>query len=147
MDPISAGLAVAGAGVQAVGSLKAGNANSKALRKQAREELVVGAAEEARVREAARMQMGEQVAAQFGNGLEGGSGSALDALRESKINAALDTLEIRRQARLRSDELTQKAKQAKTQGRFSAASAILGGASQVAGQATDWADARRGRTG
>lgn len=144
-----AGAVLSGAGqiVQGVGALKAGNANSKALKKQARGELAAGAAEEARIREAARSQMGDQVGAQFANGLEGGSGSALDALRESKIQAALDTLEVRRQARLKSDELNQRAKNEKRQGRFALAGAILGAGSTAMGAASDWADARRGRSG
>lgn len=144
-----AGAILSGGGklVQGVGALKAGNANSKALKKQGRGELGLGAAEEARIREAARAQMGDQIGAQFSNGLEGGSGSALDALRESKIQAALDTLEVRRQARIKSDELNQRAKLEKRQGRFALAGAILGAAGDVAGASSDWADARRGRTG
>ena len=144
-----AGAVLSGAGqiVQGVGALKAGNANAKALKKQARGELAAGAAEEARIREAARSQMGDQIGAQFANGLEGGSGSALDALRESKIQAALDTLEVRRQARLKSDELNVRAKLEKRQGRFALAGAILGAGSTAMGATTDWADARRGRSG
>ena len=133
--------------VQGVGALRAGNSNSKALKKQARGELAAGAAEEARIREAARSQMGDQVGAQFSNGLEGGSGSALDALRESKIQAALDTLEVRRQARLKSDELNARAKLEKRQGRYALAGAILGAAGDVASSSGDWADARRGKSG
>lgn len=144
-----AGAVMSGAGqlVQGVGALKAGNSNSKALKKQGRGELAAGAAEEARIREAARAAMGDQIGAQFSNGLEGGGGSALDALRESKIQAAIDTLEVRRQARLKSDELNARAKMEKRQGRFALAGAILGAGSTAAGAASDWADARRGRSG
>lgn len=145
----AAGAVLSGAGqlVQGVGALKAGNANSKALKKQGRGELAAGAAEEARIREAARSAMGDQIGAQFSNGLEGGSGSALDALRESKIQAALDTLEVRRQARLKSDELNARAKMEKRQGRYALAGAILGAGSTAMSASSDWADARRGRSG
>lgn len=144
---VAAAAMAAGQLVQGVGALAAGNANSKALKKQARGELAAGAAEEARLREAARAQMGEQLAAQFANGMEGGTGSALDALRESKIQAAIDALEIRRGARLKSDELTARAKIEKRQGRFALAGAILGAGSSAMGASNDWADARRGLSG
>ncbi len=132
--------------VQGVGGLLQGNANSKALKRQSREELASGVAEEARVRDAARATMGDQIAAQFSNGFQGGTGSALDALRESKVNAALDALEIRRQAIGKARALTTQAKQAKTEGRFALLSGILQAGSTVARQQTDWADARRGQT-
>jgi hypothetical protein len=144
---VAAAAAAGGKIIGGIGALKAGNANSKALKTQARGEMIAGAAEEARIREAARTAMGDQVAAQFGNGLEGGSGSALDALRESKIQAVLDTLEIRRGARIKSDELNARAKLEKRQGRFALASSILGAAGDVASMGSDWADARRGQSG
>ena len=90
--------------------------------------------------------MGDQVAAQFNNGFQGGSGSALDALRESKVNAALDALEIRRQAMGKAAALRASAKQAKTEGRFALLSGILQAGSTVQRQNADWADARRGQT-
>ncbi len=147
MDPVSAGLMIGGKLVQGVGALKAGNANSKALKNQARGELARGAAEEARVREAARAEIGGQVAAQFGNGLEGGTGTVLDDIRESLINARLDALSIRREARINSEELLARARQEKRQGRYALVGSILGAGSSAAGAASDWADARRGRAG
>lgn len=147
VDPVSAGLAIGGKLVQGIGAYSAGRANAKALKTQARGELISGAAEEARVRDAARAQIGEQVASQFANGLEGGSGSALDAVRESLINARLDALEVRRQARIRSDELLSRAKLEKRQGQFALASSILGAGSSAMSMQSDWADARRGLSG
>jgi hypothetical protein len=132
--------------VQGVGGLLAGNANSKALKKQSRETLVQGAAEETRIREAARATMGDQIAAQFSNGFQGGTGSALDALRESKINATLDALEIRRQAMGKAAALRAEAKQQKLQGKFALLSGILGAGSSIAKGSADWADARRGQS-
>ncbi|WP_397604969.1 hypothetical protein [Sphingorhabdus sp.] len=133
--------------VQGVGGLLAGNANSKALKKQARETLQQGSAEETRIREAARATMGDQIAAQFSNGFQGGTGSALDALRESKINATLDALEIRRQAMGKAAALRAEAKQQKLQGKLSLLSGILGAGTSVAKGKADWADARRGQSG
>ncbi len=145
MQALAAAAAV-GSVVQGVGGLMAGNANSRALKRQSREELAQGAAEESRVRDAARATMGDQVAAQFSNGFQGGSGSALDALRESKVNAALDALEIRRQAMGKAAQLQASAKQAKMEGRFALLSGILQAGSTVQRQQADWADARRGQT-
>ena len=143
---VAAAMQAGGQIVQGVGGLLAGNANSKALKKQSRETLASGVAEEARIREAARGTMGDQIAAQFSNGMMGGGGSALDALRESKINSTLDALEIRRQAIGKAQALNAQAKQAKTEGRFALASGILGAGSSIASGRADWADARRGQT-
>jgi hypothetical protein len=139
-------MSAVGSVVQGVGGLLQGNANSRALKRQSREELIAGAEEESRVRDAARATMGDQVAAQFSNGFQGGSGSALDALRESKVNATLDALAIRRQAMGKARSLTAQARQAKMEGRFALLSGILQAGSKVAQQRTDWADARRGQT-
>jgi hypothetical protein len=143
MDPATA-MQAAGKLVQGVGGLLAGNANAKALRKQSRETLASGVAQEARIREAARATMGDQIAAQFSNGMMGGGGSALDALRESKINSTMDALEIRRQAMGKAQALNAQAKQAKMEGRFALVSGMLGAGSDVAKANNDWADARRG---
>lgn len=136
----------AGKLVQGVGGLKAGNANARTLNRQSREELAAGVAEEARVRDAARATDGELIAAQFSNGMMGGTGSALDYLRESKVNASLDMLEIRRQAMGKAMQLRAQAKQQKTQGRFALLEGILGAGSSIASMNADWADARRGRS-
>lgn len=146
MDPISGGLAVAGALAKGVGGLMAGNANSKALKRQANAEIGVGVAEEARIRDAARAAMGEQSAAQWSNGMTGDSGSALDALAESRINAAMDRLEIRRRAQIRAAELRAQGKQAKREGQFALLEGVIGAGSAAYQMKSDWADARRGQT-
>lgn len=132
--------------VQGIGGYKAGKVNARALKAQAREELVAGNLQEQRVRDAARVQIGEQIGAQFSNGLMGGSGSALDALRESQINMALDALEIRRQAQAKAAALRAEAKSAKREGVFGLVSGVLGAGARYARERIDWADARRGRT-
>lgn len=139
-------LMAAGSIVKGVGGLKAGNANARALNREARGTELQGVAEEARVRDAARASMGEQIAAQFANGMQGGTGSALDALRESKVNAALDILEIRRQANARAMELRAQGRQQKRQGRFALIEGLIGAASAGYQANQDWADARRGQS-
>lgn len=137
-------LAAGGKLVQGVGALKAGNANRRALYGQAREVESTAAAQELRIRDTARKAIGEQVAAQFGNGMLGGTGSALDALAESQVNAMLDVLQVRRESTAKAMSLRAQGDQARTEGRFALASSILGAASSAAGMGDDWAQAKRG---
>jgi hypothetical protein len=121
--------AVAGSLVKGVGGLMAGNAKKKADFRQARDERLTALANENDVRDQARKTIGAQLAGQFSNGFEGGSGTALDALRESQVNAALDAMAVRRQGIGRSDALEAEGRQAQTEGRFALASGVLGAAS------------------
>ena len=137
--------AAAGASlVKGVGGLMAGQANKKNAFAQAREERRTFAENEREVRRDARKAIGTQLAAQWGNGLEGGSGTALDALRESELNAAADAAEIQRQGMARSKSLRAQGKQAGRQGYFDLAGGILGAADSFSGMRNDWAQARRG---
>ena len=140
-------LMVAGAVVKGVGGLAAGAQNKRVLFEQARAEQMQGAAEELRIRDAARQAMGEQVAGQFSNGFEGGTGSALDALTQSQINATLDALTVRRDAASRAKSLRAQGRQAMTGAMFGAASDIIGAGSSVIGAKADWAAAKQGRSG
>ena len=136
-------LAAAGSIVQGVGGMMAGNANAKRAEKQASEERNASAAERRRVMDEARSQIGEQLAAQVSNGLEGGTGTALDALRQSQVNAALDVMEIRRQGELRSRALRTQAADSRREGRFALLSGVLGAGSSALQQRNDWAQERR----
>ena len=132
----------AGKIVGGVGAYAASRSQRKTLRRQAREEELFGAQQELRIRDAARAQIGEQIAGQFGNGFQGGSGSALDSLAESQINAAFDRLTVRADAANKARALRKQGKQVATAGKFALAEGLLGAAASGA----DWADARRGRT-
>ncbi len=140
-------LQAVGSLVQGVGAYKAGQANKRAAYAQALEEERTGNAEELRVRDAGRAAIGAQIAGQFGNGFQGGSGSALDALTESQVNAALDALTIRRDAAGKARSLRAQGDQASSQGKFALASSILGAGSAIAGGKSDWAAAKRGTSG
>jgi hypothetical protein len=135
----------AGASVlKGVGGLMAGQANKEAAFEQAREERLAALEQERQTRIDARGAIGQQLAAQWGNGLEGGTGSALDALRESQINAALDVLTIRRDGAGKSRSLEAEGRNAAREGYFSLASGLLGAASQFGSMNADWAQAKRG---
>lgn len=137
-------LAAGGQLVQGVGGLLAGNKAKKRAFAQAREELLASNEQERESRINARRAIGSQIAAQWGNGFEGGTGSALDALRESQIEAALDAAEIRRQGVSKAESLRAEGKAAQMEGRFGMASAMLGAASTIGKARNDWAQARSG---
>jgi DNA-binding helix-hairpin-helix protein with protein kinase domain len=136
-------LQAAGNVVQGVGGFMAGKSNAKRLRQQAQEERRSTAAEIRRTKDEARSVIGEQLAAQVSNGLEGGSGTALDALRQSQIEAALDVMELRRQGELRARSLRAQARDASREGTFALISGILGAGSSAAKMSNDWAQERR----
>lgn len=133
--------------VKGVGGYMAGRANKKAADAQARSEINASTAQESQIRQQARAKMGQQIAGQWGNGLEGGTGSALDALAQSQIEAALDVMEVRKQGVSQYQALRAQGKQAARQGAFDLAGGLLGAASSVSGSQTDWAQARSGTTG
>jgi hypothetical protein len=136
-------LAAAGSLVQGVGGLMAGNANAKRALMERDDELQSTAGEIRRMRDQQRAQIGEQLAAQVSGGFEGGTGTALDALRQSQIEAALDVMELRRQGNLRARALEMQAKDAKREGRFALVSGILGAGSSAIKARSDWAQERR----
>lgn len=139
MQAIPMALAVIGGGMKAYGQVRAGNENKKQAYGQAREEEAAGAERELRIRAAASKAIGEQAAAQSANGFMGGTGSALDALAESQINAVLDAMTVRREAAGRARALRAGGDQAQRMGRMSAIETMIGTAGQVWGIKSDWA--------
>lgn len=144
MSFLPAALAIGASVVQGIGAFKASRANASAMEAQAIEEANASAAQELDLRRQARAAIGEQVAAQHSGGFMGGTGSALDTLRESQINAALDVLRIRREGTVKAQTLRTQASNTRTQGNFALASGLLGGASTAVGMKGDWAAARSG---
>lgn len=144
MGFVAGALAVGGALLKGASAWSAAKANARALEGQADEEQNAGAAQERDIRVQSRAAIGEQVAAQASNGFMGGTGSALDSLRESQINAALDVLRIRREASVKATTLRTQAKNVRRQGAFSAAGALIGAASSAIGMKADWAAASAG---
>lgn len=140
-------LAAGGKIVQGVAGYQAGKANSKALLAERRDTMRQGAEREIESRTAARKAIGDQLAAQFSNGMMGGSGSALDALRESQIESALDVLTIRRETGGRSSQLKRQAKMERTKGKFALVEGFMGAAGEVAGMKSDWGAANAGSSG
>lgn len=147
-DPVSLGLTALTAGGKIFGGIaanRAGKRNARVLREQAGEELRAGAAQVSASRDAARMVIGEQLAAQFGNGFQGVSGSALDSLAQSQVNAALDAMEIRRQSVARARNLTDQAKAERAEGKNALIGSFFDAGASVLGAKADWANANAGK--
>jgi len=144
---MSAGaFAIGGQLIKGFASFSAGQSNAKALREQARQERIAGTAQEAQIREISRKAIGDQLAAQGASGFQVGTGSALDALHESAVNAAIDALRVRREAALRAGNYDQQASRAATASWFDLASGLIGAGATAKGMKTDWAAARSGQS-
>lgn len=139
-------LMAAGSMIQGVGGLKAGNAAYKSGMRSAREAENVAADESLRIREEARRAIGQQLAGQSANGFTGGTGSALDAVLESQINAALDAMTAIRDGANRAQAYRADARARRSEGRMALVSGLIGAGKAVAGGMDDWAQARRGST-
>lgn len=135
-------LQMAGSVIKGIGGFVSARHNAGVLDRQALEEERTGNAQALVVRDRARKAIGEQIGAQFSNGFQGGTGSALDALTESQINATLDMLEVRRQAAFKAKAARSGASQQRTQGWFSLAEGLIGAGTAAAGQNSDWAAAK-----
>ena len=145
-DPASLGVAVGGSLIKGVAGYRAGKYNKQLAYNEATNSERDGTVQEARVRDAARRAMGDQISAQFSNGFQGGTGSALDALRESQINATLDALTIRRDAAARARAQRVQGDQAKRAGNNALLEGIFGAGSSIIRARSDWANARSGTT-
>lgn len=138
---------IAGPVLKGIGAYGAGVQNKRALYEQAREEERVMVGDVADIRDAARRTIGAQIAGQYSNGFEGGTGSALDAVRESQINAAVDAMERRRQGTARAASLRSEGDMRKREGVMALGGGLLDGVSSYYGMKSDWAQARQGSSG
>jgi len=139
-------LGIGGHLVQGLAANAAGKQNQTALYAQAREEEIAGSAQELQVRGEARKAIGQQLAAQASNGFMPGTGSALDALTESQVNAALDAMQVRRDAAGKARALRSEGDQRRREGRLGLVEGLIGAGSKYVSMRNDWADARRGQS-
>lgn len=144
MQAYSPMMAIGGNLIRGLGGLQAGNAARKQADRQAREISRVGLAQEQRVRDQARKTIGKQVAAQFSNGFHGGTGSALDYLLESQVNAELDAMNVRRETQAKAMAVRSEGRSRQNAGRWSLLEGLFGAGQAVAGMRDDWAQAGRG---
>lgn len=138
---LSAGSSVLGG----IAANKAGRQNRDALYSQALEEENAGNAQALRIKEQARKIIGEQAAAQASNGFTGDSGSALDALTESQINATLDTMQVRRDAMMKARSMRAEGDMRYSQGRYAMLGSFLSAGAKLIGASSDWGAAKSGQ--
>lgn len=139
-----------GAVMQGVGSImggiaanRAGKFTRKAMRVNERNAYGDGEEQASRIRDAARIEMGRQMVAQGASGFQMGTGSPLDALRESAINREVDLATIRRQTKMKGDGFVQQGEQARAEGK----SALIGGIMSGAASFMDAASSAFGGAG
>ena len=124
--------------VQGVAGYEAGKYNQAVANTEAIEQERAGAAEEARVREAARGPMGARWPTRGRTAFAMGTGSAVDALMQSQVNAALDAMTVRRDAAARARSARTAGAIARAQGDNALVAGMMGAAARV----TDWASSR-----
>lgn len=144
MQAAMGALAIAGPIIKGIGGYKAAQANARALDAAGVDAARAGAAQEADIRAAAARAIGEQSAAQFSNGFLGGTGTAIDTLRESQINAALDALRVRRDASMKLQSYQAEASNQRRQGTFALVEGLIGAGNAAYAQNADWAAAKVG---
>lgn len=131
MAPIAMGLQVGGQISQGISTRASANANAALADSEATAVRRDGVANISAARDEQRRLAGEAVAAMGGTGLAMGTGSLLDVLRDSAMEAELDLLQLRTnsEARARAREL--EAENYRQSGRMAMTQAMLGAASSV----------------
>ncbi len=117
--------------------------NARVAKQNARIAEADGAAEQAAIRREARAAMGSAIAQQGASGIQLGTGSALDVLNESALNAELNAMAARRVATIRGQGLRAEAKMH----RRSATQALIGGAIGAGSEIYSGIDAERRASG
>jgi hypothetical protein len=96
--------------------------------------LNAGVMQRDRIRESARMAMGQQLVAQGGSGAGVGTGSALDALHASAINREMDLALSRAGASAQAGDYARKGFMAYQQGKAALSAGIISGAAEIASE-------------
>lgn len=117
---------------QGIAAYDAGKYTRRVMQINAQSALDQGVAQRERIRTQARMQMGQQLVDQGASGFQVGTGSALDALRESAINRELDLMTSRQNATLRANGYEQQGALAYASGYSSMVGGIISGAAKLA---------------
>lgn len=138
--PIALGLMAAGQLYGAVSQADQMRDNARILKENARRTELTGALDELQIAREARAASGEAIAQQGASGVELGTGSALEMLRQNAINAEYDKLNVRYRAAGEAGNLRSQAKQLRKQatatligGAISAGASVLMGSSMLGG--------------
>lgn len=124
---------------QGLAADSAGKYTRKVMRVNAQNTYGDQVEQDSRIRDAARMQMGRQIVAQGASGFQVGTGSALDALRESAINREVDLATVGRQAKMRAAGFIQQGDLAAAQGHSAMIGGFMSGAAAIMDEAAKMA--------
>jgi hypothetical protein len=115
-----------------ISAFDAGKYTRRVMQTNAQNAQNAGLEERDRIRGAARAAMGSQLVAQGGSGFQMGTGSALDALRESAMNRELDFAVSRQRANMAATGFKQQGELAYAKGKAALAGGILSGVETIA---------------
>jgi hypothetical protein len=146
LPTLNTGLQATGSLLKGVAGLNAGEYNAGVYYGQAQEQLIAGNQQATMLRDQAQQVIGEQAAGQYGSGFAGGTGTAVQSLEQSQINATLDMMNLRRDAQMKARSLVASGDAARTTGAFALAQGLIGAAGDVTKSVQDWAAARAGQT-
>lgn len=124
-------------------SYAAGKASNQNAQRNADVTLQEGAADSERIRSQARATMGEAIAAQGATGFQIGTGTALEQLRESKINSELDIAQVRRKAQISADTQRYKGALDLLEGKWNRAASTV----RAAGDVATWLESKASASG
>ncbi|MGN6124817.1 MAG: hypothetical protein ACTHOJ_17875 [Sphingomonas oligoaromativorans] len=141
---VQAAMAAASSVIKGVGGYESGRYNKQADYAAATDAEQQGADQEAQIRANARGIIGQQIAAQGASGFQMGTGSALEALTQSQVNATTDALTARRNAAERARTYRMQGDVAMAQGRNALVQGLIGGGASAA-QTVDWAAPQGGK--
>lgn len=125
--------------VEGASAYEAGRFTRRVMQTNERNARNDGAAEASRIRDAARIAIGRQAASFGSSGFRDFSGSALDALRESSVEAELDIMTARRQAEARAQGFRVQGQSAYAQGYNAMTAGMINGAAALVDSSTSYA--------
>lgn len=117
--------------VGGIGALRAGNFTAAVDKTNATNAVNDGTAEAAQIRDTARAAIGRQYAGLAGSGFAPDSGSALEAVRQSSIEAELDVMRTRRKAQAEAVGYRTQGGLAKMQGKYAMIGGVINGAASL----------------
>lgn len=115
-----------------INAYNAGKYSRAVMQTNGQNALNAGVSERDALRERAGMVMGQQITSQGGSGFQVGSGSAVDALKQSAANRELDLLTSRMKAGNQAVDFKNKGEIAYQQGKSAMAGGIISGAMTIA---------------
>lgn len=137
-------LQVGGQVAAGYGDQKAANYNANVLNTQANQVAVATGMEEANLRRQQRQDIAAQIAEAGSRGIDVGSGSIVDVIRQNASNAEMDALTLRYRGEIEQAGLKAQAKMKRYEGKQALYSGLAGAGSKLL--SANYEDARKNRT-